>query len=94
MRSAGTGKSFIINLILNELTNQNKKYLLMAPKGVAAQNIGGHTIHSSLRIHSNGTLYQTLAFTDPSLYQELKNTNTIIIDEISIISHNLFTYIT
>ncbi|RGB35413.1 hypothetical protein C1646_759413 [Rhizophagus diaphanus] len=36
--SAGTGKSFIIHLITNSLTNKKTEYLLMAPTGVAAQN--------------------------------------------------------
>jgi len=65
----------------------------MVPTGVAAQNIGGHTIHSLLRIHSQGSTYQTLAFSDASLHQKLKSINTIIIDEISIVSSPLFTYI-
>ncbi|RHZ86693.1 hypothetical protein Glove_46g75 [Diversispora epigaea] len=59
--SAGTGKSFIINLILNDLKNFHKEYLLMAPTGVAAHNINGQTIHSALQIHSIGSSYQTLS---------------------------------
>ena len=45
---AGTGKSFMINLITTYLANSHKNYLLMAPTGVAAQNINGKTIHSEL----------------------------------------------
>ena len=48
--SAGTGKSFMINLITNDLNNKKSKYLLLAPTGVAAANIRGETIHSALRI--------------------------------------------
>jgi ATP-dependent exoDNAse (exonuclease V) alpha subunit len=91
--SAGTGKSFIINLIINELNKNHRKYLLMAPTGVAAQNIGGHTIHSSLRIRSCGSSYQTLVFTDQLLNQDLKNINTLIIEEVSMVSSKLFPYI-
>jgi DNA replication protein DnaC len=90
---AGNGKSFIINLITNELNNKNQEYLLMAPTGVAAQNIGGHTIHSLLRIHSYGSSYQTLAFSDSQFYQYLKSIKTLIIDEISMVSSTLFNYI-
>jgi pantothenate kinase-related protein Tda10 len=39
--SAGTGKSFMIQQIISFLTSKNIKYLLMAPTGVAATNIGG-----------------------------------------------------
>src|SRR5271154_1569708 len=91
--SAGTGKSFIVNLIVNLLNNTNQKYLLMAPTGVAAQNIGGQTIHSSLRIHSYGHSYQTLAFSDLTFYQQLKSITTLIIDEGSMVSSKLFNYI-
>jgi hypothetical protein len=91
--SSGTGKSFIINLIINELNHKNQEYLLMAPTGIAAQNIGGQTIHSALRLHSHGSSYQTLAFSDIALYQKLKKINTLIIDEISMASSTLFDYI-
>lgn len=37
----------MIDLITTYLTNTHKK-LLMAPTGVAAQNINGKTIHSEL----------------------------------------------
>src|ERR1043165_9412329 len=37
--SAGTEKSFIINLITNDLKNKRSNYLLLAPTGVAAANI-------------------------------------------------------
>src|SRR5581483_8966954 len=47
---AGTGKSYIIHMIVNLLKQRHSNYLLLAPTGVAAQNIGGKTIHSELRI--------------------------------------------
>jgi hypothetical protein len=65
--SAGTGKSYIIHLLENLLKNNRSKYLLIAPTGVAAQNIGGSTIHSSLRILSTQTSFYTLAFHDNDL---------------------------
>ena len=46
--SAETGKSYIINIITNILKSRSSSYLLLAPIGVAAQNIGGKTIHSEL----------------------------------------------
>ena len=48
--SAGTGKSYIIHMIVNLLKQRRSNYLLLAPTGVAAQNIDGKTIHSELRI--------------------------------------------
>ncbi|CAG8562638.1 14744_t:CDS:2 [Acaulospora morrowiae] len=57
---AETGKSFILNLIIKDFSKRKHKYLLMAPTGVAAQNIGEETIHSSLIIHE--TLGELLSF--------------------------------
>ena len=36
--SAGTGKSYVINILINELRRHEGNYLLMAPTGVAAQD--------------------------------------------------------
>lgn len=43
----GTGKSFAISKAVSRLMAMGKDVLLCAPTGVAAQNIGGSTIHSA-----------------------------------------------
>ena len=48
--SAGTRKTFLTLQIINYLKSNNKKHLLMAPTGVAAQNVSGKTIYSELKI--------------------------------------------
>src|SRR5439155_3791143 len=53
----------------------------------------GQTIHSVLRIHSAGERYQTLAFFDPEFKNELKGIDTIFIDEISMVSASLLSFI-
>src|SRR6185312_8283703 len=65
--SAGTGKTYIIRLLCQFLSTRRSKYLLMAPTGVAAQNIGGKTIHSELRITSSQSGFQTLVHHDVDL---------------------------
>jgi hypothetical protein len=91
--SGGTGKSFLINLITNDLKTKRSKYLLLAPTGVASQNIGGQTIHSALRIHESHNGFQTLAFHDYEFFKKLQQIDTIIIDEISMVSATLFSFI-
>ena len=88
--SAGTGKSFIIDLITEDLKKKKSNYLLLAPTGVAAQNIGGQTIHSALRIHETLCGFQSLAFHDHEFFEILKAIDTLIFDEISMISTPLF----
>jgi ATP-dependent DNA helicase PIF1 len=91
--SAGTGKSFIINLIIDHLKSKQSNYLLLAPTGVAATNIGGETIHSALRIHETLGGFQTLAFYDYDFLKFLETIDTLIIDEISMVSNALFSFI-
>lgn len=44
---AGTGKSTFIKFLKNNLkVDMNKNYVVLAPTGVAAINVGGQTIHS------------------------------------------------
>ena len=90
---AGTEKSFIINLIINDLNNKRSKYLLLALTGIAIANIRWKTIHSVLRIQESSSGFQTLIFHDYEYFKILKSINTIIIDEISMVSAALFSFI-
>jgi len=63
------------------------------PTGVAALNVGGSTIHSALRIHQTEAGYQTLAFYDKEFSTQLAKIDTLIIDEISMVSASLFTFL-
>ena len=89
----GIGKSYIINLIINMLTQRHSKYLLLAPTGVAAQNIDGKTIHSELQIVSSPSSFYIRAFIDKELKNLLKTVDTIIIDKILMVSAELFDFI-
>ena len=43
---AGTGKSTLINLIKEELKKQKRQFAVVSPTGIAAELVGGTTIHS------------------------------------------------
>src|SRR4051812_29691763 len=83
---ASTEKSYIIYMIINLLKQRHSNYLLLAPTGVAAQNISGKTIHSELRIINTQRGFNTRTYTNNEFKSKLKNINTIIIEEISIVS--------
>ncbi|CAI2199001.1 7636_t:CDS:2 [Funneliformis geosporum] len=87
--SGETRKSFIINTIINII----KRYPLLAPTEVAVQNIGGQTIHLALRITSTGRTFRTCAYANTELNNQLKNIDTLVIDEAFIISIDLFDFI-
>jgi hypothetical protein len=90
---AGTGKTFMINQIIELLKQRRHNYILMAPTGVAAENIGGKTIHSTLRINDTLNNRQSLAMHDQNLRQELIRIKAIIIEEVSMVSADMLSFI-
>jgi ATP-dependent DNA helicase PIF1 len=48
------------------------------------------TIHSALKIHATSGSFQTLAFNDKTFKENLKKIKILIIDEISMVSSELF----
>lgn len=91
--SAGTGKSFLLYLIINYLKSKRINYLLVASTSVAAQNVSGKTIHSALKIKQTGDYYISLSQYDQTTRNNLSKIQAIIIEEISMVSANLFTFI-
>ena len=85
---AGTGKTTLISTIVNNLTEINKKYVLLAPTGRAAKVIANYSEKAAFTIHkkiyypkksSGGGVTFTL--------QPNKHKNTVfIVDEASMIS--------
>jgi len=74
-----------------------KIYMVLAPTGVAALNVEGATIHSALKLSSTTTnynsSYQTLIFENESQQRKIQQINTLIVDEISMVSASLLTFI-
>ncbi len=83
----------MLNLITTYLINNHKNYLLMAPTGIAAQNINGKTIHSELQIKPGSNNYTSLAMQNAENRMRLREIDVIIIDEISMVSKNLLDFI-
>lgn len=81
----GTGKSYIVKKIINELNKNKLNILITASTGTAAYNINGFTVHRSLGLNHKPEKSQMY------LKQDLINSiDVIIIDEISMISCDLF----
>lgn len=92
--SAGTGKTFMTLKVVDMVKSKKINYLLLAPTGVAAQNVGGKTIHSALRMRQmSDHHYQTLSIESESLMQVLLQIRVVIIDEGSIVSNKLFSFL-
>jgi len=89
---AGTGKTTLLKHIVNKYIG--KKYVeVVAPTGIAAENAGGTTIHSFLRVpiapylpdHTNKDLYK-LSDRTAKVVEAL---DILIIDEISMVRCDL-----
>lgn len=88
---AGTGKS---TLLKHFCVNTKKPYVILAPTGVAAINVGGQTIHSFFGFHPGITekdiQRNAKARKDTTIYEKLE---VLIIDEISMVRADLLDYI-
>ncbi|MBN3301915.1 PIF1 helicase, partial [Amia calva] len=101
---AGTGKSHLIKALYYESSRILARtapnpddicVLLTASTGVAAYNIGAATIHSTFAIGIDAKLpYQPLGEEKiNTLWSKFGNLQVLIIDEISMVDHNLVAYI-
>ena len=85
---AGTGKSTLLTYLREEVLKDN--FVVVAPTGVAAINVGGSTIHKFFGFlpditfqHIEGAEYH------PRSQKIMKNLRTLIIDEISMVRADL-----
>ena len=97
---AGTGKSTFLKYICR---NTKKKYVVLAPTGIAAVNVGGVTLHSFFRMPFKPLLPDDPQFKENRLKERLKysrsqlkllqNLELIIIDEISMVRADIIDFI-
>ncbi|MFA7073807.1 MAG: AAA family ATPase, partial [Endomicrobiaceae bacterium] len=82
---AGTGKTTFLK---HYVKHCRKKFVILAPTGVAALNAGGETIHSFFKFKTDVTLGKIVKkkLNKNSIY---KNIDTIIIDEVSMLRCDL-----
>ncbi|XP_066936565.1 uncharacterized protein [Clytia hemisphaerica] len=88
---AGSGKSYLINCIKKLL---GKKCLLTSYFGIAAFNINGRTLHSTLKLPIRSKLKHELKGKSlDNLQTGLKDIEYIIIDEFSVVGQRLLGWI-
>ena len=82
---AGTGKTTFLKYFILQC---KKKFVILAPTGVAALNAGGETIHSFFKFKTDITVDKVSKrkYGKNSIY---KNLETIIIDEVSMLRADL-----
>lgn len=82
---AGTGKSTLLRYFTQHTT---KKFVVLAPTGIAALNVGGQTIHSFFRFPPH-YIYTEEIIRDAERSQLFKNLDMVIIDEVSMVRADL-----
>lgn len=83
---AGTGKSFVTKELIRILTKNGRNVAALAPTGIAANNIGGATIHSTFSVPPFGICtYDDCNFVKPTKRKMLDSIDTILIDEVSML---------
>ena len=97
---AGTGKSTFLKHVC-QVTR--KKYVVLAPTGIAAINAGGSTLHSFFKLPFHPLLPNDPRFQGSKLYDFLKyssnhrkliqNLELVIIDEISMVRADIIDFI-
>lgn len=62
---AGSGKSTVIHAIKDWANTNNKRIVLTAPTGIAAQLINGQTLHSFINCYSKDDQVNLVTYSDP-----------------------------
>lgn len=83
---AGTGKTTFVKRIQKEI---DKNFLVLAPTGIAALNVGGQTMHSFFGFPLEVVGPQTPMEVSMDKRTVLEKTNTIIVDEASMVRADL-----
>ena len=85
--TAGTGKSYLIHCLRLLLQD---KVRVVAPTGVAAFNVDGHTLHSLLNLPTKGEFKDLEGEHLNRLQQLLARMEYLIIDEMSMVGRKMF----
>lgn len=87
---AGSGKSAVVMEAINRLREDGKKVVALAPTGVAANNIGGQTLHSFFALPPFGMItHETANWIRGEKKSIIDLIDVILIDEISMVRADL-----
>ena len=79
---AGTGKTTFLKKVRKEI---NKNFLILAPTGIAAINAGGDTLHSFFGFPWGTMSKDDMGEMGKAKISALRHTDTLIIDEVSMV---------
>ena len=91
--SAGTGKTYVLNEYIYYLKSRKIIPTVVAPTGIAASHLNGQTIHSYFSLglrDSVDDVFISSLLDKKKLQTRFKKLKVLIIDEISMVSPNIF----
>jgi len=91
--SAGTGKTYLLNLYTQYLKERRIYPTIVAPTGIAASHLGGQTIHSFFSLGIRDSIdegYVDFLLDKKYLKTRFSKLKLLIIDEVSMISPEIF----
>lgn len=91
--SAGTGKTYLLNRYTQYLKERRIYPTIVAPTGIAASHLGGQTIHAFFALGIRESMdegYVDFLLDKKYLQTRFKKLKVLIIDEVSMISPELF----
>ncbi|SFV66866.1 putative helicase [hydrothermal vent metagenome] len=91
--SAGTGKTYLLNLYTKYLKERRVYPTIVAPTGIAASHLGGQTIHSFFALGIRESIdegYVEFLMEKKYLKTRFSKLKLLIIDEVSMVSPELF----
>jgi hypothetical protein len=92
--SAGTGKTYLLNLFIQYLKERQIHPTVVAPTGIAASHLKGQTIHSFFALGIRDTVvdngYVEFLLEKSYLKSRFSKLKVLIIDEVSMVSPEIF----
>lgn len=91
--SAGTGKTYLLNLFIRYLKERRINPTIVASTGIAASHLGGQTVHSFFSLGIRDTIddgYIEFLLEKKYLKTRFAKLKLLIIDEVSMISPEIF----
>lgn len=83
----GTGKSLTLVAAVRQLRAHGREVVVCAPTGVAAQNIGGATIHRTLHLNFAPKVADQLLACQPT--KVIHQADTLVVDEVGMVRRDL-----
>ncbi len=91
--SAGTGKTYLLNRFIRYLKSKDIYPSIVAPTGISASHLKGSTIHSFFYLGVRETIdegYINFLLDKRYLQKRFENLQVLIIDEVSMVSPEIF----